>query len=80
MSAPKDDARASGPVAEPESEQEDRTVCFCHNVPLSRILEVIRAGGTSIEAIQSETCASTGCGGCEWDVREILEAELAKTK
>ncbi len=62
------------------TEDEDRTVCFCHNVPLSRILEVIRAGGTTLEHIQADTCASTGCGGCEWDVVEILESELAKTK
>jgi len=31
-------------------------------------------------AIQAETCASTGCGGCETEVGEILEEELAKAE
>jgi nitrite reductase (NADH) large subunit len=58
----------------------ERTVCFCHNVSWARILEVIREGATTIEQIQADTCASTGCGGCEWEVTGILESELAKVK
>jgi nitrite reductase (NADH) large subunit len=61
-------------------DEEDRTICFCHNVPLSRLIEVIRSGATTIYDIQSQTCASTGCGGCECDVLEVLEAELAKNR
>ena len=50
-----------------------KTICFCHNVPLGRLLEAIGKGADTLEKIQMETCASTGCGGCESDVREILE-------
>jgi NAD(P)H-nitrite reductase large subunit len=49
-------------------------------VPLTRILAAIRGGADSIEKIQAETCASTGCGGCEWEVQEILRDELEKKK
>ncbi len=58
--------------------EEDRTICFCHNVPLSRLVEVIGNGATSLGEIQDQTFASTGRGGCECDVLEVLETELAK--
>ncbi len=57
---------------------DDQTICFCHAVTRGRLLEVIQAGLTTLEAIQVETGASTGCGGCEIDVLEILDAELGK--
>jgi NAD(P)H-nitrite reductase large subunit len=59
---------------------EDRTICFCHCVPLTRLLEAIRGGADTIEKIQAETCASTGCGGCEWEVQEVLRDELERRK
>lgn len=61
----------------------ERTVCFCHNVLAKTLLEAMRAGAVTLEQIQAETCASTGCGGCEWEVRELLERyneELARKK
>ncbi len=63
-----------------ERELAEVTICFCHNVTNVKLLEVIRAGADTLHDIQAETCASTGCGGCEWDVRDILEQELAAKK
>ncbi|MEK6580046.1 MAG: (2Fe-2S)-binding protein [Bdellovibrionota bacterium] len=60
------------------SEDDERTTCFCHNVNVKTIREAIRRGADTVEKIKSETCASTGCGGCEWDVMMILEEELKK--
>jgi NAD(P)H-nitrite reductase large subunit len=54
----------------------DQLICFCHTVTRGQIRAAIRAGATTIEKIQSDTCASTGCGGCECDVRDILDAEI----
>jgi NAD(P)H-nitrite reductase large subunit len=56
-----------------------QTICFCHNVPLGRLREAIRGGADTLEKIQIETCASTGCGGCEPEVTEILEETLKVT-
>ncbi len=53
----------------------DRTVCFCHNVSLRVLLETIRSGSITHEQVMSETCASTGCGGCESEVLDLLEQE-----
>lgn len=55
--------------------QDDHLVCFCHCVPKSAILEAIRKGARSIHDLQEATYASTGCGGCEVDLLEILESE-----
>lgn len=63
-----------------EIADEDRTICFCHHVSARELKVAIAAGAETIEAIQAETCASTGCGGCELDVREILEIELELKK
>jgi nitrite reductase (NADH) large subunit len=59
---------------------EDRTVCFCHNVSLLTLKAAIAAGAHDIVAIQAETCASTGCGGCQFEVEEVLTEELARLK
>ena len=56
----------------------EQTICFCHNVPLKRLLKAIQEGSDTLEKIQVETCASTGCGGCEPDVREILRLLLER--
>ncbi len=56
-----------------------QTICFCHNVTYEELLKAFHQGATTIEAIREQTCANTGCGGCEYDVTEILEEELAKT-
>lgn len=57
----------------------ERTVCFCHNVSCAALIDAIQKGAHTLHDIQAETCASTGCGGCEYEVVEILEAQLAQS-
>jgi len=66
------------PSGPPESDS--RLVCFCHHVRETAIREAFQAGAMTLEAIQDETQASTGCGGCEFDVRELLEEMLEAEK
>jgi NAD(P)H-nitrite reductase large subunit len=61
-----------------QNEDPDRTICFCNSVSWAELIAAIREGNTTLAQIQAKTRASTGCGGCEYDVIEILEAELAK--
>lgn len=61
-----------------QNQDPDRTICFCNSVSWADLVSAIRAGHTTLAQIQAETRASTGCGGCEFDVVEILETELAK--
>jgi NAD(P)H-nitrite reductase large subunit len=52
----------------------ERTICFCHEVSHRDLLEAIGKGARTLGELQDQTLASTGCGGCEYDVIEILEA------
>jgi NAD(P)H-nitrite reductase large subunit len=57
----------------PVPEEKDRTICYCHAVKLSELLGAIQRGARTVYEIQLETLASTGCGGCEPDILEILQ-------
>jgi NAD(P)H-nitrite reductase large subunit len=71
------EAARKKPDSAPFSEGDpERTICFCHSVSCRQLLEAIRAGACTHHDIQVTTCASTGCGGCEPEVLEILEGEL----
>lgn len=59
------------------ADDQDLTICFCYNVSRSRIIEAIRAGATTVHDLQVQTSASTGCGGCEFDLLDLLEQESA---
>ena len=52
---------------------QDRKICFCHNVLESQIVMAISEGAVTIEEIRKRTKANTGCGGCEFEVRDILK-------
>lgn len=63
-----------------ETREPGQTICFCHNVTYEELLKAISEGATTLMAIQAETCASTGCGGCEFEVTDVLQEELAKVE
>jgi NAD(P)H-nitrite reductase large subunit len=75
---PKRQGMVDGPDS--SSESDSQTVCFCHTVSRGKIRQAIRDGARTLEEIQKRTRASTGCGGCELDVREILEELLNAQK
>ena len=72
--APELDTNPNDPI------NDDRTVCFCNAVLCSDLVKAIRGGAKTLDDIQNETRASTGCGGCEVEVLEILEDELTREK
>lgn len=53
---------------------DDQTICNCMGVTRKEIITAIKEKGcTTFEEVQNETEASTVCGGCEDDVRDILK-------
>jgi nitrite reductase (NADH) large subunit len=54
------------------------TVCSCHNVSKSCVVDAIDAGHTSLAAVKSCTKASSGCGGCAALLKNVVDAELEK--
>ena len=57
-----------------------RTLCFCHCVSYQEVVDAISKGHKTLADLQNVTRASTGCGGCECDLLDILEAEAAKAQ
>lgn len=56
---------------------EDRIVCHCMDVSYGTIKKAIEEGAKTLDDIKEMTDASTGCGGCEDEIQEILD-ELVK--
>lgn len=53
--------------------EEDIEICHCMGIMKSEIVKAIKEKGlTTIEEIQEETTANTGCGGCTDDIEDIL--------
>jgi nitrite reductase (NADH) large subunit len=44
---------------------DETEICNCHHVPKKTILETIRGGAKSVEAIGAACKAGTGCGSCQ---------------
>ena len=61
-------------------ENTHRTVCFCHAVRYDELVEAFQKGAKGLREIQMETLATTGCGGCEIEVLEILGEQLELEK
>lgn len=56
---------------------EDPVICPCSGTTRGQI-EQLQAQGLDLDAISRKTGALTGCGGCEWDISDLLEALAAQ--
>jgi NAD(P)H-nitrite reductase large subunit len=57
----------------------DEIVCPCSGTTKAKILSLIEQG-LDAEAISRRTGAISGCGGCEWDIAELLSAFISQQK
>jgi len=48
-------------------------ICQCMQVDEETIVAKIKQGFTTVEEIQDETGAGTGCGGCIELIEELIE-------
>ena len=55
----------------------DKTICRCFKVSAGAIEDAVKDGAKTFEEVQEKTSCSTGCGGCEDEVRELID-ELNK--
>lgn len=55
---------------------DDEVICYCSGTKCGQI-RALFLQGKDMDAISSWTGALTGCGGCEWDIREMLDALTA---
>jgi nitrite reductase (NADH) large subunit len=57
----------------PAQSSAERVVCNCHKLSEGTIVEAIRAGAESVEALGGATRAGTGCGSCKVQLAELVE-------
>lgn len=48
-------------------------LCYCTSTTASKILNLIEQGKNSLEEIINTTGATTGCGGCDYEVAKLIE-------
>jgi nitrite reductase (NADH) large subunit len=74
-------ARGGGVAEAGISDDPNAQVCSCNDVSRGAIAEAVMAlgaEGATLSAIKKCTRAGTGCGGCEPDVKKVLNEELLK--
>ena len=49
-------------------------ICSCHRVSKGHIVDCVRAGSSSVEAIGQKCKAGTGCGSCQTLVGQLISA------
>ena len=50
-------------------------ICVCMKVHVETLLQAIRDGALSVEALREATRAGTGCGTCRTDLEQLLRAQ-----
>lgn len=53
------------------------TICSCHNVAKSDVIEAIDGGAMDLGGVKACTKASSGCGGCAALLKSVVDDELA---
>jgi len=56
---------------------EDEVICMCSGTTRAKV-RLLFEQGLDAEAISRRTGALSGCGGCEWEMADMLEALAAK--
>lgn len=57
--------------APPEDMEE--IICNCFQVTRGTIVDAIKGGATTVDAVGDATSAGTGCGGCRGKIAAIIE-------
>ena len=63
-------------MTEEEIKQRFKKVCLCHSISKGTIIDAVKGGATTVEAVKRRTRATTGsCKGsrCNNTIKEIIE-------
>lgn len=71
---------AGGPLADPNAAvaalSDEAEICGCNGVSKGKVVETIRAGACSLDAVRSQCKASASCGSCTGLVESMLTLTL----
>jgi len=51
----------------------EETICTCMQITRGEIIDSVKNGSTTIEAVGEDTEAGTACEACHDDIQEILD-------
>lgn len=54
-------------------EELDEALCICSGTTKRKVLQLIDDGVDTLDAISRKTGAYSGCGGCEFELEQIIE-------
>ena len=57
-----------------------KLICICSQIDEETIRQAIQQGADTLEAIQEETTANTGCLGCTRRILALIDDETNKAK
>ena len=57
-----------------QQENMNEVLCDCAGVTRGKIYQLVVEGYDNLDAISRRTGAVSGCGGCEWDIADLLKA------
>lgn len=64
-------------MSEENDESPHEVLCSCSGTTRGMIQAMVRQG-KDLDAISRYSGALTGCGGCEWDIGELVKALMAE--
>ena len=54
-------------------------ICRCHKVTEDEIINSIKEGAKTVEAVGEKTKAGPGCGGCKLKIQDLLNKNTYTT-
>ncbi len=54
------------------AEEKDPIICYCIGVRKSTLVQSIKEGNTTVEALRGATRAGSGCRGCISDLEKLI--------
>jgi NAD(P)H-nitrite reductase large subunit len=66
-------------MSEENDESPNEVICSCSGTTRGMIQAMVRQG-KDLDAISRYSGALTGCGGCEWDIGELVKALMTESQ
>lgn len=65
-------------MSDTEQENPKEVMCSCSGTTRGMIIDLV-AQGKDLDAISRYSGALSGCGGCEWDIGELVNCLTAQS-
>jgi len=60
------------------AEQDSQVICACSGTTAAQIKQLLAEGVADLERLSRITGACSGCGGCEFEVQQLIQAQTSQ--